>query len=140
MLKQRRHPLLAQALMLAAMHAMPSGLGQQQQIATRPGSGVAAKRDRPTGFWGGPYRHVPRERTPEQRSKHAAKLLRRRHRWLRGLAHNPCLAAQAQAKALAAAAGKTLEDLAYIDGFSQALEDTKALALAPDDWRPTRGR
>ena len=79
------------ALVLAAMAAMRAGLGQQLQVTTRAGSGVVAKRDRPTGFWGDPRRHVPRVLTPEQRAKHAEKMLRRRNRWERGLINNPCV-------------------------------------------------
>lgn len=70
------------AAMLAAILGMPAGLGQQTEIATKPGSGVV----RVAG------RRPPRpKRTPEQIAKHAAKLRRRYARWASGLAWNPCL-------------------------------------------------
>lgn len=80
----------AAALSLAAMSSMPAGLGQQQTLATQPGSGYTRTRDRHS-FWGGTPERKPRARTPEQIAKHEAKLHRRRHRWVRGLAHNPCI-------------------------------------------------
>lgn len=83
--------LAAAAIIGAAFAGMPEGLGQQRQIATRPGSGIVAKRDRPTGFWGDPRKHVPRVQTPEQRRKHLAKMERRFARWHDSLTSNPCI-------------------------------------------------
>lgn len=79
-----------QSLMLAAMSAMPAGLGQQQKLETRPGSAYVRTRDRHS-FWGGAVERKPRTRTAEQIAKHEAKMYRRRQRWVRGLANNPCI-------------------------------------------------
>lgn len=84
MLKSITSHMVAAAL-LALASSMPP-LGQQTQIATRPGSGVVRKRERN-------FRHVPRQRTPEQIAKHKAKLHRRFERWIDGLAFNPCVSA-----------------------------------------------
>lgn len=81
---------LAAAVMLAAMSAMPAGFGQQQKLTTQPGSAYVRTRDRHS-FWGGPEKRKPRARTPEQTAKHAAKLMRRRDRFVRGLVRNPCV-------------------------------------------------
>lgn len=77
------HPIrrAAAAATLAVATGLPS-LGQQTEIATKPGSGVVRMASR----------RPPRpKRTPEQIAKHAAKLRRRYARWASGLARNPCL-------------------------------------------------
>jgi hypothetical protein len=81
---------LAAAGILAVVAALPP-LGQQAQIATRPGSGVVRKRERN-------FRHVLRQRTPEQIAKHKAKLARRFERWIDGLVFNPCVSAAQMSK------------------------------------------
>lgn len=81
---------IAAAVMLAAMSAIPAGFGQQQKLTPQPGTAYVKTRDRHS-FWGGPAERKPRARTPEQIAKHADKLMRRRARWVRGLAHNPCV-------------------------------------------------
>ncbi len=92
-MKRTHLGLAASAVLAVAALAMPEGLGQQLRTSLRPGSGGVAKRDRPTGFWGDPHLHVPRVLTPEQRAKHAAKLMRRYKRWDEGLLLNPCVSA-----------------------------------------------
>lgn len=72
---------------------MPAGLGQQQTLATKPGSAYTCTRDRHS-FWGGPEERKPRARTPEQIAKHEAKMSRRRHRWHMGLICNPCVSSE----------------------------------------------
>ena len=58
--------------MMAMAAGMPD-LGQQREIATKPGSGVVRKRDRPQGFWGNKPKRTPRVLTDAQRAKHTAK-------------------------------------------------------------------
>lgn len=86
---------IAAAGLIAAAAGMPP-LGQQTQIETRPGSGVVRERDKPRGFWGNKYKHVPRVLTPEQRAKHEAKMRRRFERWANGIINNPCLSLDAR--------------------------------------------
>lgn len=75
---------LTRAAVLAMLFQAMPPLGQQTQIAVRPGSGVVKTRDRG-------YRHTPRLLNEAARSKHAAKMKRRYVRWDRGLRCNPCV-------------------------------------------------
>lgn len=72
------------AAALLAMTASMPPLGQQTQIAVRPGSGVVRTRDRG-------HRHKPRVLDEVARAKHASKMQRRYNRWADGLIDNPCV-------------------------------------------------
>lgn len=74
----------AAASMILAFAAGLPALGQQTQIAVRPGSGVVLTRDRG-------YRHKPRVLDEAARARHAAKMQRRYVRWRDGLSMNPCV-------------------------------------------------
>lgn len=75
--------MLAAAGLMAFAVGLPA-LGQQTQIAVRPGSGVVRTRDRG-------YRHKPRVLDEAARARHAAKMRRRYQRWVEGLSMNPCV-------------------------------------------------
>lgn len=106
---------VAQLIALAAMSSMPAGLGQQQTLATQPGSAYVRTRDRHS-FWAGPEVRKPRTRAPEQIAKHAAKLWRRRGRWIEGLANNPCISAPQYI----ALTGYSTQDIGYESAFIDA--------------------
>lgn len=74
----------AAASMIMAFAAGLPALGQQTQIAVRPGSGVVRTRDRG-------YRHTPRVLDEAARAKYASKMQRRYNRWADGLIENPCV-------------------------------------------------
>jgi hypothetical protein len=82
----------AVAALMSVAAGMPA-LGQQTQIAVRPGSGLILTRDRG-------YRHKPRELDPVARAKHAAKMRRRYARWFNGVCFNPCISARETARIL----------------------------------------
>lgn len=77
----------AAASMIMAFAAGMPALGQQTQIAVRPGSGVVRTRDRG-------YRHTPRVLDEAARAKHAAKMQRRYLRWAWGEKFNPCISVE----------------------------------------------